>query len=398
LKKKDEVVKKKDDKEEIYYEKLSKHFKNLTMGQFSLLKYNSVKNSSDYYEDKIIPVAYFFLYYKSAPKLSLFDKEDDKKVKKMLGDVIHKEDVDSVEDGKLAQKLRNVLQDIVFLTQNISEKYLVKKLIKEKGFCVQEFEKQLRSGEKSFLRACLQLLTPTGNNDNNDKGTEVIIYNTFLFEEDIPDVGHSVERSLRFFVTKYLTKTGTDTLCRQKNREDFTHFLFQEANRLGKLDEKLINIFPGSDFHYRLHSMFSRDPKFMLQKDGYIFKLLFLDKFISPRDFVEYHYLGSYENLGQQEFIQKFIRQFTQKSGNKKNKIQKEIIHNLVALGGQEIIEKMKLVFCKDINGKDEEKFQKLFENDLICYRGFFEEIVSNFILWTNLPRDICRIIINFSN
>jgi hypothetical protein len=263
---------------------------------------------------------------------------------------------------------------------------------------VQEFEKQLRSGEKSFLRACLQLLTPTGNNDNNDKGTEVIIYNTFLFEEDIPDVGHSVERSLRFFVTKYLTKTGTDTLCRQKNREDFTHFLFQEANRLGKLDEKLINIFPGSDFHYRLHSMFSRDPKFMLQKDGYIFKLLFLDKFISPRDFVEYHYLGSYENLGQQEFIQKFIRQFTQKSGNKKNKIQKEIIHNLVALGGQEIIEKMKLVFCKDINGKDEEKFQKLFENDLICYRGFFEEIVSNFILWTNLPRDICRIIINFSN
>jgi hypothetical protein len=325
------------------------------------------------------------------------EKEKEKETKNRLEHIAFSdyESQGDLEYTKLLQKLK----EIIFLTEKISEKYLIKKLIKEnsfreKDFLEKEFYQQLKVKDNfqlkdNFLESCLQLMS----SNNNGEKVEDKIRHIFLFSGIETITSGSCQDCLFHYVTTYLSKESGVTF---EDRDSFHHLIFQQASSLGKFDDRLIQSFEKTNsFHSLLADQFSRDPNFMLQKDGYVFKLLFLDKFITPQDFVEYRYLG-FENS--RELLHPIDEDDKKKKDGKHRG--ERVIHNLVALGGQEVVEKLKLLFCaENIDEKqenEEKKLQDLFADDLVYYQNLLEEFILKFISLTKLPRDICKIIINF--
>jgi hypothetical protein len=112
-----------------------------------------------------------------------------------------------------------------------------------------------------------------------------------------------------------------------------------------------------------------------------------LEKFISPREFVM-----DGKHFGRNELS--FSQLIHPHNRGRDEKKLVEIIHNLVALGGQEIIDSLRfLIYIKEKNLR---KFQNLFEYDLLFYKGLKEEILGSIIAATLLPKDIVKIVKTF--
>jgi hypothetical protein len=316
--------------------------------------------------------------------------------------------------------------------KKLSENFIVELFLREKGIDKLELEKDLESGKVKFLETILRLFSPFSEKREKNQWKEEkelreqkeqkeaeIIYNTFkigYFDEN-PQTSYNEttdvfdeekkEKYLEFYVIQYLRKKVPEILSLLDERQldgnlhqdifidrKFDHLLFKEANDLNKIDEKLIDCFKTSvdsdeeeSFSNYLFRTFLRDPKLILERNSYIWKIIVLEKFISPREFVM-----DGKHFGRNELS--FSQLIHPHNRGRDEKKLVEIIHNLVALGGQEIIDSLRfLIYIKEKNLR---KFQNLFEYDLLFYKGLKEEILGSIIAATLLPKDIVKIVKTF--
>jgi hypothetical protein len=278
--------------------------------------------------------------------------------------------------------------DIFYCLNQIPERFILDLLFKEKNIDRQRFDQELASRKRGFLDSCLQLF-------RKEEKLGKFVQNIFTFTNQVrvgsklfDDITSSEENCLKFFVTKYLLDE-LKVKFKFRAYEDFNYFdsddfLFSELFRLHiNIDNNFVQSFhrvdnKESDLYRRLFLQFVKNPNGMTNRNHYLWKILVLDKIIFPHEFLHLCY-------------ESFQRYTNYESGDIERANLLKIINNLVALGGQRVIDK----FYGFDNYCGEFKKYNFTEELNYHYRLTVE--ISNLILTpTNLPRDVCKLVATF--
>jgi hypothetical protein len=364
----------------------------LTPGQLAFLRYVIVEKHNTGVEDFIERMKE---YLSRLDKSDKFDNSDkfDKSLELCTSHV-----------GDLVSRI----EDIIRCTKEISEEYIIHLLMKEKNIVKSEFDQRLAEKKIGLVEASLQLLSNNDSHGDDHGGDHGIIIRNILLsifsiqilqcvENIVQDIKH-----ISFYVAKYLLHWLEIPIAKNhqeyvESSRNFYNSFFQEVHRLGKFDEKLLASFSnlrrpdnlGGGYlvyrpNYYLYQIFLLDPDSMMNRNGYIWKMFVLDKVILARDFIQ---TGLFRSPG--------------KDGGEKDS-ERRILHTLVSLGGQEVVDLLKL---SNAGGEGEEKEEKekkekfdeeSFKDDLVYYHQLGQEILDLIFSSTNLPIDVCKLVATF--